>query len=104
DHEIWIALNGAFPEGIEDIRAGFQGILPEERIRVFETFSSVGWPQADNAWRRRASEFMWESALAGLQPDIIHVSSLFEGAQGGAVTSIGLLGDSVPTAMTLYDL
>lgn len=104
DHEVWLALNGAFPDGIDDIRAAFDGVLPESRIRVFDTFSEVGWPQADNAWRRQSSELMWESALAGLQPDIVHVSSLFEGAQGGAVTSIGRLPGGAPSAMTLYDL
>ncbi len=104
DHEVWIAANGAFPDGIDELRAGFDGLLPPERIRIFETFRAVGWPEEHNAWRRRASELMWESALAGLQPDIVHVSSLFEGAQGGAVTSIGRLPGSPPTAMTLYDL
>lgn len=104
DHEVWVAVNGAFPDGIEDIRAAFDGILPQERLRTFDTFTDVGWPHGENAWRRRASELMWESALAGLQPDIVHVSSLFEGAQGGAVTSIGRLPGASPAAMTLYDL
>lgn len=104
DHDVWVAINGAFPEGIEDIRAALDGLLPENRIRVFDTFAEVGWPQEGNAWRRRSSELMWESALAGLQPDIVHVSSLFEGAQGGAVTSIGRLPGAAPSATTLYDL
>lgn len=104
DHEIWVAVNGAFPEGIDEIRAGFDGLLPPERIRVFDTYRAVSWTDDSNVWRRRASELMWESALAGLQPDIVHVSSLFEGAQGGAVTSIGRLPGVLPAAMTLYDL
>lgn len=104
DHEVWVAVNGAFPSGIDDIRRAMDGLVPAERIRVFDTFREVGWPDSGNTWRRQASECMWEAALAGLQPDIVHVSSLFEGAQGGAVTSIGRIPGSAPSAMTLYDL
>ncbi|WNH50782.1 glycosyltransferase [Stenotrophomonas oahuensis] len=105
DHEIWVAVNASFPEGIEEIRAGLDGLVPQERIRAFHTLREVGWPHREDAWRREASERMWETFLQGLQPDIIHVSSLFEGSQGGAVTSIGKLGSaSIPTAVTLYDL
>lgn len=105
DHEIWVAVNASFPEGIEDIRAGLDGLIPQERIRAFHTLRDVGWPHREDAWRREASERMWETFLQGLQPDIVHVSSLFEGSQGGAVTSIGKLAShSCPTAVTLYDL
>lgn len=104
DHDVWIAVNGTFPEGIEEIRAGFEGLLPASRIRVIDTLPGVTWTDPRNAWRRRASELMWEAGIAALQPDIVHVSSLFEGAQGGAVTSIGRFPGLAPAAMTLYDL
>ncbi len=105
EHEIWVAVNASFPEGIEEIRAGLQGLVAPERIRAFHTLREVGWPHREDAWRREASERMWETFLQGLQPDIVHVSSLFEGSQGGAVTSIGKLGThAFPTAVTLYDL
>lgn len=105
DHEIWVAVNGAFPDGIGDIRASLDGLVPAERIRQFSTFRKVGWPHASDAWRREASELMWEGFLEGLQPDFVHVSSLFEGAQSGAVNSIGKFpGTRAATAVTLYDL
>ncbi len=47
---------------------------------------------------------MREAFLQTLQPDVIHVSSLFEGAQDSAVTSIGHRPSSPFTAATLYDL
>ena len=105
DHEIWVAVNGAFPDGIGDIRASLEGLVPAHRIRQFVTYREVGWPHAADTWRRNASERMWEGFLEGLQPDIVHVSSLFEGAQSGAVNSIGkLVGTRAATAVTLYDL
>lgn len=105
DHEIWVATNGAFPDGIGEIHAALNGLVPVERIRQFRTFDAVGWPNASETWTRNASELMWEGFIEGLQPDFVHVASLFEGAQGGAVNSIGKLpGVRSPTAVTLYDL
>lgn len=105
DHEVWVAVNGTFPDGIGDIRAALDGLVPSQRIRQFSTFDAVGWPNPAHAWTRSASELMWEGFLDGLQPDFVHVSSLFEGAQGGAVSSIGKLPGVRPaTAVTLYDL
>lgn len=105
DHEIWVAVNGTFPGGIGEIHAALEGLVPVQRIRQFNTFDAVGWPNPAHAWTRNASELMWEGFLEGLQPDFVHVSSLFEGAQGGAVNSIGKLpGSQHATAVTLYDL
>ena len=63
DHEIWVAVNGTFPDGIGDIRQALDGLVPQERIRQFDTFSRVGWPNAADAWRRGASELMWDCLL-----------------------------------------
>jgi hypothetical protein len=35
EHEIILALNGLFPDTIEPIRAAFDGLLPQENIRLF---------------------------------------------------------------------
>ena len=35
EHEIILALNGLFPDTIEPIRAVFDGMLPQENIRVW---------------------------------------------------------------------
>jgi glycosyltransferase involved in cell wall biosynthesis/ADP-heptose:LPS heptosyltransferase len=47
---------------------------------------------------------MREAFLAGLQPDVVLVSSLFEGFTDDALTSIELLRTGIPTAVILYDL
>ena len=38
------------------------------------------------------------------QPDITHISSLFEGLVDNAITSVGAFANSAATAVTLYDL
>ena len=104
DHEVFIALNGRFPDTIERIRAAFDGLLPQENIRVWTGPGSVSAVNTSNTWRREAAERLREAFLANLQPDIVLVSSLFEGLGDDAVTNIGVFSRSVPTAVILYDL
>jgi glycosyltransferase involved in cell wall biosynthesis len=104
EHEVLIGLNGLFPDSIESIRAIFERLLPQENIHVWHTSSSVRHLDSANTWRRRTAELAREAFLAGLQPDVVHIMSLFEGLVDDAVTSIGLFSRSAPTTVTLYDL
>lgn len=103
-HEVFLALNGLFPDTIEPIRAVFDGLLPQENIRVWQAPGPVFNISNENDWRRRTAELVLEAFLASLKPDIVLVSSLFEGLGDDAVTSIGTLSRTVPAAVILYDL
>lgn len=104
DHEVFIALNGLFPDTIEPIRAAFDGLLPQDNIRVWTAPSPVNAIDAAHDARRQAAELLREQFLASLSPDMVLVSSLFEGLIDDAVTSVGALSSKVPTAAVLYDL
>ncbi|ABK14857.1 glycosyltransferase [Methanothrix thermoacetophila] len=104
DHEILIALNGMFPETIEPIRAAFVGLLPPENIRVWYAPGPVRESQPGNDLRRAAAERIREAFLASLEPDVILVTSLFEGFVDDAVTSIGIFDLRTPTVVALHDL
>jgi glycosyltransferase involved in cell wall biosynthesis len=104
DHEILLALSGAFPEAVDSIREIFQHLVPHENIVVWHTPDAVSHIDAGNAWRRHAAERVRESFLASLRPDVILVSSLFEGFEDDSVTSVGCFADKLPTAIVLYDL
>jgi len=103
-HEIWLALNGAFPESIFDIREAFDRLIPFERIRVFEVPHPVAEIEPVNSGRARMAEKIREHFLQQLKPDIILVSSLFEGYVDNAVTSVGCFSSGSNTAVVLYDL
>lgn len=103
-HEVVLALNNLFPDTIEPIRASFDGLLPQENIRVWGAPNPMHSLSNENTWRRRTAELVREAFLASLKPDIVLISSLFEGLVDDAVTSIGLLSRTVPTAVILYDL
>lgn len=104
DHEIWLVANASLGDGVTELREAMAGLVPPERLQVFDSLGNVGWPDPANQWRRSAAELTREAFIANLQPDIVHVSSLFEGAQDAAVTSIGRLQRDITTAVTLYDL
>ncbi|MFA5171071.1 MAG: glycosyltransferase family 1 protein [Sulfuriferula sp.] len=104
NHEIIIALNGAFPDSIAPIYSMFEGLLPKENIRIWASPKSVSHCNKKNDWRRQAAEILREAFLLNLNPDVVLISSLFEGAGDDVVTSIDKFTDTPPTAVILYDL
>lgn len=103
EHEILLVLSSLFPETVEPIRAAFNDILSQENIRVWNAIAPVSYLEKSNDWRRRSGELLREAFLARLKPDIVHVTSIFEGLEDDAVTSIGTFCN-LPTVVTLYDL
>lgn len=103
-HDIHLMLNGAFAETVPAIRDAFEGVLPQSSIHVFHVPLPVDGSQADkNAGRIERAELIKEAAIAALRPDLVHVSSVFEGYGDASVTSVKSLLD-IPTVVTLYDL
>lgn len=103
-HEILLCLSGLFPDSIGSIREVFAGLLPPENIRIWQAPGPFAALQPDNDWRRRCAELIREAFLASLKPDMVLVSSLFEGLDDNAATSIGAFARNLPTASILYDL
>lgn len=109
NHEVFIALSGLFPDTIAPIKAVFAPCLPSENIHVWQTHGPLNESEEGNAWRRSTAELTRESFLASLEPDLILVTSLFEGYLDSAATSIGRLAKQSlhPTpqiAVIHYDL
>lgn len=103
-HEIILALNGLFPETIQPIRNAFADLLPKENIRVWHAVGPVMGKDSGNDQRREIAELTREHFLESLQPDVVHVCSLFEGFVDDAISSIGLLNSNVPVSVSYYDL
>lgn len=104
NHDVQILLNGAFPDSIADIRSRLGGLLDD---RSFHLFYPVGETRQDvisNLDRRHASEFIREAVIASLKPDLVHVTSHFEGFGDRAISSFKRLETSAIQSVTLYDL
>jgi hypothetical protein len=103
EHEVWVALNAAFSDSIEDFRAAFDALLPQQRIVVWEAPKPVAEIDPANERRRQEAEALRESFLASLKPDVVFTSSLFEGLSDDAVGEVGTFVGGHATAVTLYD-
>ncbi|CUI05364.1 glycosyltransferase [Massilia antarctica] len=104
EHEVWLVLNGALGGAIAELRRAFAGLVPPERIRVFDIVGPVAEIDEGNSARCRAAELMREYFIARLQPDAVLVTSLFEGFVDDAVVSVGAFDGAERTAVVLYDL
>lgn len=104
EHEIILVLNSFNPETIDPIRQAFAGLLPSENIRVWSAPAGVERLNPDSEARYRVAAQLFEAFLAQLRPDVIHISSLFEGFADQAVTGVGALSQQVVVTTTLYDL
>lgn len=103
-HDFRILLSSHFPDSVAQLRASFDGLLPQAHISTYQLPVPLWEQSGDNAWRLRAAEQLREYHLATLRPDVVHMSSLFEGLGENACGSV-LHGDgSFDTAITLYDL
>jgi len=95
-----LAVNAKFSESIPAIRLAFERLIPSSNIRVFDVpISSEYMP-----WPSQASEIIREEFIASLKPDIVLLTSVFEGYRAPAVTSIGVVKGKHATAVILYDL
>lgn len=103
-HEMLIALNSHYPEAIGEVRAAFDGLLPQNQIRVYDLPGPLAEYDKRNAWRVHAAEQLREHYFANLAPDFVHVASLFEGLGEDAAASVAHGDGSFDTAVTLYDL
>ena len=89
DHEVHLVLNGLLDDSIEPIKRAFEDVLPPEHVHVWAAPEPVQLIHASNALRFGAAEILREAFIEQLAPDVVHITSLFEGYVGDAVTSIG---------------
>lgn len=104
NHEIILLLSDFFPESVRSIRSEFEGVLPASGIRVWGAPGPVREMEADNGERRAVAENIREAFIATLAPDVIHLTSLFEGYVDDGVVTVGAAGFPIPVTITLYDL
>ena len=103
-HELHVAVNNHFPDSVLNLRQVLGGLMPPERLTGYTLPAQIWEHQPLNHWRLRAAEQLREHYLTSLKPDVVHLSSLFEGLGEDASTSVLHGRDHFATAVTLYDL
>ncbi len=101
-HEICLLLNSRLPNE-NFIRAEFASLIPQQNILTFNVPAYVA-AENDLPAHTRMAELIREKHIAEINPDVLHIASLFEGAGEDVVTSVGMLFPAERTAVTLYDL
>ena len=103
DHDLWLFLTDVYPESIESIRKNYDGLIAQDKIIVWQAPELTSEFDKNSIETRIKVEAAREAFLTSLNPDFIHVSSLFETHQN-CVTSIGHIHPHSATSVTLYDL
>jgi glycosyltransferase involved in cell wall biosynthesis len=101
-HEVIVVLSGALPDTAEDLADAFATVLPRERIRVWHPPAGIAAAH-ESPWRDFAAALRAQF-LASLRPDLVHVSSLFEGLGDDIVTWQPPRLERLPVVATCFDL
>ena len=81
----------------------FDDILDRKNIRFFRGIYPSNFSVAENSWRIKASEVMRQAEIKKLNPDFVHVSSIFDGLADQTLTSIDN-NTNYYQSVTFYDL
>ncbi len=102
-HEIWVLLSNLHPKAEIETREELSSHFPPDKIITFRTTANIS-ELRNSKIKVLAAELTREAFILSLNPDILHITSLFEGLQEDIVTSIGTIFPAARTAVTLYDL
>ena len=103
-HEILLLCNGLFPESINFIRNEFSGLLGKDSIYVWYAPFPLNEIEDGNEWRLSAAKKIRLDYIEKLQPDILHISSFFEGYFDDAVTNFSWERSNYLTSILVHDL
>lgn len=101
-HEVHVLLNNMLGESIRPIRDAFAPWVPRTHIHVWHALAPVNANNAANAARRQIAAIVREEAIRQIQPDVVHITSLYDGYGDNAVHSVQER-TSCPVAITFYD-
>lgn len=103
DEEVVLIFSSAYIGVIPDILKEMDLPLGEFEYVIWHTPSSVSALAGDSTLRE-ATELLREAFICSLEPDVLLITSLFEGFAEDVVTSVHKGTGRIPTAVILYDL
>ncbi len=104
DHEVIVALNATMEDGLDELRDTLRDVLPASAIHLW--WGPVGAAEvvADRPARARGGEWLRARALAALRPDVLLITSIFEGAGDDIISRWPSALSRPPTVAICYDL
>jgi glycosyltransferase involved in cell wall biosynthesis len=102
-HDIVLVFNGLFEETLDPVRKVFEGLLPPGKIVFWTAPGPVGTHDPGNKGRQQIAAILREAFIASLSPDVVIISSFFEGYVDNAVTSLRQFDVGTPVCVIAYD-
>nr|WP_287837102.1 glycosyltransferase [Halomonas sp.] len=103
-HQLVLLLNRRFKESCDSLIEEFAPQIGRDNIQLWTSLTPVHQVDTANQARWQAAEALYENVLGALNPDMVLITSLFEGVGDDAVTSIKAWRSDYPVAAILYDL
>jgi glycosyltransferase involved in cell wall biosynthesis len=103
-YQLILLLNRRFEESCESLIKEFAPQLGRDNIKLWSSLKCVHQVDTGNQSRWQVAEALYENVLGALKPDMVLITSLFEGVGDDAVTSIKSWRNDYPVATILYDL
>ena len=102
-HQIWLAVNGAMPESVVQIRDMFEDIIPRHRVVAWEGLAATASRFPENRVRSLVAEALREEFIENLAPDVILTASMVDGWVDSVVTSVPAESAALQAAI-VFDL
>ena len=101
-HDVILSLNGEDSNMVEQVRGAFEGILPQEQIRLWyiPAVATSTSHATDVLWQHRVCDLLKEGFLASLKPDVVLTAEKLDGSDLigviGPIDNKGKIGNIVP--------
>ena len=103
-HYVSLLLNDRFPEAMPAILKMFDGIVRPDAINIFSIEGPISEIDSNNSGRAKIAIEAREQLIKNLEPDILLISSLFEGWADDIASSVHKDNQKFLTAIVFYDL
>ena len=104
EHKVTLLLTASLGDHGADLAREIAAEFPIADVVVCHLPGPTSALDPGNAVRASVAERIREAFILELNPDLVHVFSLFEGSRDNTVTSVGHLSANYPVTVTLYDL
>lgn len=101
EHDVVLMLSCFFPASIDTVRGIFEGLLPQENIRVWYAPGAKEKDGSfDNEFNHEVVELLYEGFLASLKPDLLHV---FDDCFSRTAASFESFSLDIPVTATFHN-
>jgi O-antigen biosynthesis alpha-1,2-mannosyltransferase len=104
-HDIWLFANSSLPGLVGELKEKLGASAGNARWIIFQGPTNVAGDSVGREFVRRSAEKSREYLIASVQPDVVLITSLFEGGyQSDAIGTVRIYDQKTAVVTILYDL